>query len=444
MQRIKLKRSAVQGSIPTSSDLVLGEVAVNTHDGKMFIKRDADGNVTIREIGAVDAADNVLYVSENGSDSNAGDSIANAFATIDQALLSSTDGTTIFVKSGTYTVDNSAGGVTIPAFVSIVGDNLRTTTIIGSASDNDIFYVNNGCYVTGVTFRNHATGAAAIAFNPSGSAGVITTSPYIQNCSSITLGGGTGMRIDGSVVSGLRSMVSDSFTQINFGGIGIHLLNRGYAQLVSIFTVSCDTGILVESGGQCSLTNSNCSFGNYGLKATGTSSSLYSGTTSTSAITNTSIIEISGLSEKPKYGDAVKFATDGKYYTVEEATDLVGGVSTVTLDEALETDISSSVAVNFYQRSLIAASSITFEYIGTGTDIGFNTPRTGAFPIQENEVIEDSNGAGQVYFTSTDHKGDFRIGGELVITRSTGTIEGTTFDRSLFAVLTPYILALED
>jgi len=32
----------------------------------------------------------------------------------------------------------------------------------------------------------------------------------------------------------------------------------------------------------------------------------------------------------------------------------------------------------------------------------------------------------------------------LLINASAGIIQGTTFDRSLFAVLTPYILALED
>lgn len=444
MSRIKLKRNSISGKIPNASDIALGEIAINTHDGKMFIKQDENGNIRIKEIGKFESADNVLYVSKNGNDSNSGDSIANSFATIDQALLNSTDGTTVFVKSGDYIVDNSLGGVTIPPFVSLVGDNLRTTNISGINSDNDIFYVNNGCYVTGVTFRSHSSGAAAIAFNPDGSAGFITTSPYIQNCSSITFNGGTGMRIDGSHVTGLRSMVSDAFTQINFNGKGIHILNQGYAQLVSIFTVSCDVGVLVESGGQCSLTNSNCSFGNYGLKATGTSSSLYSGTTSSPASQNTNTIEVNGLSERPKYGDAVKFSGYERYYTVENSTELSSGVSTVTLEEILETNIPSSVSVNFYQRSLIAASSITFEYIGTGTNILFNTPRSGAFPIQENEVVDDSNGAGTVYFTSTDHKGDFRIGGELNINRSTGTIEGTTFDRSLFAVLTPYILALED
>jgi hypothetical protein len=64
--------------------------------------------------------------------------------------------------------------------------------------------------------------------------------------------------------------------------------------------------------------------------------------------------------------------------------------------------------------------------------------------LSENEIIQDDDGGGQVYFTSTDQRGDFRIGTELTINRQAGTIEGDAFDRSLFAVLTPYILALED
>lgn len=439
---IKLRRSAVEGKIPTPEQLELGELAINTHDGKMFLKQDRNGNVSIREIGS-EVADNTLYVSENGSDTNLGISISQAFLTLDKALAEATPGTTIFLKSGTYTLDNSAGGVDVPTRVSIVGDNLRTTNIQGSVPTNDLLYLRPACYVTGVTFRGHTDGAAAVAFNPDGSAGVITTSPYVQNCSSITTTG-TGMRVDGSHTSGgQRSMVADAFTQINSGGIGVHLLNRGYAQLVSIFTIACDIGILTESGGQCSLTNSNCSFGNFGLKSEGISPELYSGSVNGQTISGSTKITIDGLSEKPKYGDAIKFAGDTKYYTVEDATDLSSGESTVTLLESLDNTIPDNDSVGFFQRSFIAASSITFEYVGTGTDL-YNTPRLGGYPIQENEVIRDENNAGIVYFTSTDHKGDFRIGSELLINRTSGTIEGETFDRSLFAVLTPYILALED
>jgi hypothetical protein len=383
--------------------------------------------------------DNVLYVSKSGNDANDGGTLGDSFLTVDAALAVATAGTSIYVKSGTYTINNPA---TIPANVALVGDNLRTTNITPSNPSADIFYVNNGSYVTGFTFRDHVNGAAAIAFNPDGSAGFIFSSPYVQNCSSIT-SNGVGMRIDGAHAQGLRSMVSDAFTQINSGGIGIHLLNRGYAQLVSIFTVACDIGFLAESGGQCSLLNSNCSFGNIGVKSTGTSETLYSGVTDARIPKLGNLLKVNNLITRPKYGDVVKFAGDDMYYTIIDSTPLVLGSSTITLDENLEDEIDAGTVVDFSQRSLITASSITFEYVGTGTDL-FNTPQNGGFPIQENETVEDENRAGVVNFTSTDHKGDFRIGNDLIIAKNTGTIQGITFDRSLFAVLTPYILALED
>ena len=48
---IKIKRSAVQGKAPTTSDLALGELAVNTYDGKLYTRKD-DGTASIIEIGA--------------------------------------------------------------------------------------------------------------------------------------------------------------------------------------------------------------------------------------------------------------------------------------------------------------------------------------------------------------------------------------------------------
>ena len=439
-QSLDFTFSDVANVAPTTGQIELGEIAINTHDGKMFFKRDADGTLSIREVGFPDRADNVLYVSENGNDSNDGSTIAEAYLTLDAALSSADSGTTIFLKSGNYTLNNTSGGVVVPTKVSIIGDNLRTTNISGQTATNDLLLLNNASYITGVTFRGHTNGAAAVSFDPS--AGNIITSPYVQNCSSITTTG-TGMKIDGSLVGGLRSMVSDSFTQINFGGKGIHLLNKGYAQLVSIFTVSCDVGILCEAGGNCSVTNSNCSFGNFGLKSTGSISLSKSGTASAAAI-ESKVVRVTGVSPAPNYGEAVKFANDTKYYTVD-AISATGSPNEydVTLLEELILAVGNGDAVTFHQRSLIQASSITFEYVGTGTGV-YNTPQSGAFPIQANEVIQDSDNQGLVYFTSTDHKGDFRIGGDLTINRENGTITGNTFDKSLFAVLTPYILAIED
>ncbi len=49
---IKLKRSAVPGRVPTVNDLDLGELAINTYDGKLYLKRSYAGNDTIVDVSA--------------------------------------------------------------------------------------------------------------------------------------------------------------------------------------------------------------------------------------------------------------------------------------------------------------------------------------------------------------------------------------------------------
>ena len=52
-QTIKLKRSSTTWNVPTTSQLDLGELAINTADGKMFIKKDVSGTESIVEINEV-------------------------------------------------------------------------------------------------------------------------------------------------------------------------------------------------------------------------------------------------------------------------------------------------------------------------------------------------------------------------------------------------------
>jgi hypothetical protein len=97
--------------------------------------------------------------------------------------------------------------------------------------------------------------------------------------------------------------------------------------------------------------------------------------------------------------------------------------------------------VNFYQRSYMSASGYVFEYVGAGVDYGALPQRGVADPKQGQEVVQLDSG--KVFFTSTDQNGDFRIGPGLVISQATGVLSGRTFTRSLFANLTPFILAIE-
>ena len=52
-QLIKLKRTSVEGRKPTTSNLALGELAINTHDGKIYFEKD-NGTPSIREIATED------------------------------------------------------------------------------------------------------------------------------------------------------------------------------------------------------------------------------------------------------------------------------------------------------------------------------------------------------------------------------------------------------
>lgn len=49
---VKMKRSSVAGKVPATADLELGELAVNTHDGKLYMKRDVSGVESIVDVTA--------------------------------------------------------------------------------------------------------------------------------------------------------------------------------------------------------------------------------------------------------------------------------------------------------------------------------------------------------------------------------------------------------
>jgi hypothetical protein len=258
----------------TTDDLKEGNINFYFTNARAIIALTPDLN-QIRKKNA-----NIIYVSTNGDDRLDGFTMANAIANIHIALERIHPHWSVHVFPGDYTLRNNP--VTIKPFASLMGNDLRTVTVRPQNKTTDMFYVNKGCYVNGFTFRDHAAAnpenvrnaSAVFSFNPDGSAGNITTSPYIQNCSSITTTG-TGVRVDGDYVTGTKSMVLDAFTQFNEGGIGIYLLNQGYMQLVSLFTICCEYSVLAERGGFASITNSNTSFGSFGLAADGVGPTLY-------------------------------------------------------------------------------------------------------------------------------------------------------------------------
>jgi hypothetical protein len=128
------------------------------------------------------------------------------------------------------------------------------------------------------------------------------------------------------------------------------------------------------------------------------------------------------------------------YYGVESATLPSVGISTISLVQNLNNEVGVGSTVFFARQSYQIVSSHSFEYIGTGNTIETAYPSRGGVTIQENEIIKLDGG--DIAYTSTDQRGNFRIGDGLVINQQTGSISGPDYVRSLFTQVTPFILAL--
>ena len=316
---IRFKRSSVAGKRPTTAQLPIGEIALNTNDGVLWMQDENNRILNVRA-GAALTSGQYIYVSTFGDDSlNDGTAPDRAYRTIKAALGVSTTGDTIEVAPGTYVEDNP---LYVPPVVSIQGEDLRSTMVSPQNVNADFFYVNNGSHLTNMSFVGSATTHAVVAFDPT-RVGVVTQSPYVRNCTNF-IPNSIGMRIDGSLRMGNNgvngSMVVDSYTQYNLNGIGVSITNKAYAQLVSIFTINSGTAIFCGSGGQCDITNSNSSFGQFGLVADGVSQLQYTGIVTTASGIGSDRVEIQ--LDGTKNFEIVNFEYDPKT-----------GYSTVTTSE---------------------------------------------------------------------------------------------------------------
>ena len=309
----------------------------------------------------------------------------------------------------------------------------------------------------------------------------------VQNVPVKNIDAGCGIRVDGELALGfLRSFVTDSFTQFNQGGKGIHVINCGYAQLVSTFTICTTEGVLCETGGNCSISTSNCSFGLSGIVATGKSKFpvLTGYQYQTTPLADNFLVvqdvtprplsafvqalqagnELEGIPvEEPYNGLLVNVQDDPasdfdvllnptgatKYHGIKAVSALQAPYPPFTYRLTLERNVQAPLTasnidpkyVEFYLRSQIASSSHAFEYIGTGIELEKSVPALGGKVNNNNEAVYSDNGI--VYYSSTNERGDFKVGGGFTIKQEKGTVEGVDFNKSILALVTPLILSLD-
>ena len=245
-------------------------------------------------------------------------------------------------------------------------------------------------------------------------------------------------------------MVASAFTIVSEGGVGYKIIEDGYVQLVSVFCIFCSDGVLAETGGYASITNSATNFGIFALRATGFRRECYEFDQCT--ITNVSatptgrtILSVSGLGREPLehyvgkidgfenvnpnieyFVDVVEGVTVGPPFSAQLTFESGSGgpmeIKNSTTQNVVSLASLVGESLKLHRPSIVNSSSHTWEYAGSGTSY-LALPENGGVKVEANEQVSEDYG--RTYVSGTDELGDFKVGTFARIENRTGNITFT-------------------
>ena len=500
-----------QNTTPSGTDWAIGKLWYAHGSDQTLSVWSGSNWIGISSGGTFVTQPTVIWVDQaNGDDNNDGHRIIDSMKTIKAAVASADAGDIVLVAPGVYR-EAAPIDVTVNN-LSIIGQSLRSCFVhpTPATEESVLFRVNSGTQIANFSMAGmKASGTRgghsvdsdstyglptnqgwAISFYPNS---IIYKSPYVQNCTTFmdsgiynhtqaeynadnSLGGffdpnnvnqggfggdrtssptGGGLFINGDDVSSsspLRSMVVDSFTQINLDGPGALVCNNAYAQFVSFFGTFTHYHCKSLNGGRVNLSNCTTDYGRYGLIADGKSTSaLYSTVTSQAASAGDLYVDITKATAPSSWFGSGAFATRptddmlmqiGSDLYALTGSDILNSSGVVDNTETnptgyrvhvirtasanrstnlgLISNVSSGASVSFFFRSYISSGGHTFEYVGAGTDYDA-APENGGQPVEANRTVERNNGA--VWQSSTDHNGKFTVGNFMVVDQKSGLCE---------------------
>ena len=379
--RIKLKRSTVAATVPTTSNLEDGEVALNIADKKLYARNGSNiievanqkpntGEVvtTMFSTDVTNGQGNTYYVATAGSD-NA--TLANGgaaglhpdtpFLTITKALTTATSGDTILVAPGEY---QEVFPMTVPDGVTLRGTNLRSTSVkpTSGSNANDAFILSGDTHVSDLTIKDFFYDSGnddGYAFSLVASKDSVR-SPYIERVTVTTKGSvtsasdpygfaqgdaGRGAKLDGAQVDSSSQHASVLFNECTFvtpNQIGIKATNGIRVEWLNSFNYFASVGIQGIQGAT----------GKYGTGKTRLKLGGVSGTFSAAEVAY-------------QLEDSFQSGTYARATTTVTLTRTGHGLT--TNDYIYADHISGGATDNYYQVTVVDANTFTYTDSASGT-----------------------------------------------------------------------------
>ena len=239
-QTIKLKRSAVAGRIPTVSDLALGEVAINTVDGKMYIKKDVAGTESIVEIGSGSATSIwKQYVYTAG---------------VAQTVFTGADDNSDTLAYSVNFVEVFLNGILLDPAVDYTATNNASVVLTSAPATGDLLQIDTFAKSVGIgdTVLNSFTG------DNSTTAFTLSTNPGDENNTSVFIGGvyqnKTTYSVSGTTLTFSEAPATAAEIEVVIGSRNVSLTDIADLSI---------TGVLTASGGTSTNWNTAYGWGNH-------------------------------------------------------------------------------------------------------------------------------------------------------------------------------------
>jgi hypothetical protein len=214
---ILLKRSAVAGKVPTTSDVPLGSLAVNTYDGKLYTKKSVSGSESIVEIGALadgsvtsaKIADGTIVNGDISGSAAIADTKLATISTAGKVSNSATTATNANTASAIVARDGS-GNFSAGTISAALSGNASTATTLQTART-----------INGTSFN----GSANITTSKWGTARSITignTTKSVDGSANVSwslaeIGASGGATLSGGTITGNYTNTSTGYFQVSTG-----------------------------------------------------------------------------------------------------------------------------------------------------------------------------------------------------------------------------------